>query len=159
MRFLLQRTAQRVGFSALALIVPVAALGQDSELDWLSGCWISDDGRSREVWVIDRDGDLAGFSVTIDDADVSFYEVLTIKRGNRNRWIYSAHPSNQDATAFAASDRGRQRIEFLNASHDFPQVIAYQREDDRLIAVISYLGGADAQEFVKSPCPEGDADQ
>ena len=104
------------------------------------------------VWVVDRDGSLAGFSVSIADGDVAFYEVLTIAKSGAGRWVYTAYPSNQPAASFAARRVDDNAVQFLNASHDYPQVIEYSREDNSLTAVVSYIGGADAQTFAKTAC-------
>ncbi|MEM1262171.1 MAG: DUF6265 family protein [Pseudomonadota bacterium] len=142
--------------AVLVALLPVLAGAQDNELGWLAGCWISDDGFAREIWVEERDGSMAGFSTTIRDGEIVFYEVLTIKRNSRDRWIYSAYPSNQAAVSFAARETDTSRIVFLNASHDYPQVIEYSVENDALTAVISYLGGANARRFDKRRCATGD---
>ncbi|MEM8982455.1 MAG: DUF6265 family protein [Pseudomonadota bacterium] len=150
----------RLSRAALIALLPVAAAAQESELSWLAGCWISTDGSSREIWVEERDGSLAGFSTTIRDGDIVFYEVLTIKRNSRDRWIYSAYPSNQSAVSFAAREVEPSRIVFLNASHDYPQVIEYSVDGDALTAVIAYLGGADERRFDKRRCSDAlDSDE
>ena len=68
---------------ALLLLPALSLAGEPGEhlLDWLVGCWMAPDGSAQEVWVADSDGGLSGFSVSVADNKVSFYETLTIRSG------------------------------------------------------------------------------
>lgn len=141
--------------AAFFSLIPALALGGDSnsgELDWLVGCWVTPDKSAQEVWVVDTERSLAGFSVAIDDNKVGFHEVLSIRRSEDGAWTYTAHPSGQASASFLAVEITENSVVFANPDHDYPQEIKYKREGDRLYATISLLGGADLNSFDKVAC-------
>ena len=136
-------------------MLPVLSLaGEPSEhpLDWLIGCWMTPDGSSQEVWVADSDGALSGFSVSIADNSVSFYEILGIRRSKDGSLVYTAHPSGQAATSFTVAEITKNSVLFENADHDYPQQIRYERVSNRLHATISLLDGVKPARFDKVAC-------
>jgi hypothetical protein len=140
--------------AGLALISTLAlASDHDSQqLDWLVGCWVSPDKRAQEVWVVDGDHSLAGFAVTVSDNRVTFYEVLSIRQTERGSLVFTAHPSGQSPASFAATSITDHSVVFANPDHDYPQQIEYSRQENRLSAIISLLGGADPKTFAKVAC-------
>lgn len=137
------------------LLTPCLALAADTEtgkLDWLAGCWATPDQTAQEVWAIEDDDLLLGFSVNIHDNKVGFYELMTIRRISDNYWVFTAHPAGQPPGSFDASQTGEQSVTFINADHDYPQQITYQRDGRRLLATISLLGGANPTNFNKVAC-------
>ena len=141
--------------SIALMLIPVIALGSDSDSDklsWLAGCWMTPDKSSQEVWVIDSDRSLAGFSVAISSNKVGFYEVLSISRGKDGSWVYTAYPSGQASASFTATEITENSVVFANPDHDYPQEIRYVREGNRLFATISLLGGVDPNSFDKVAC-------
>ncbi len=140
--------------STLALI-PAVALAGDSpggKFNWLAGCWETTDSRAIEVWVVDSDRSLIGFSVTINDDEVGFYEVMSIKQSVNGSWEFTAHPSGQAAATFLAVEITDNSVIFSNPEHDYPQEIRYAREGGRLLASISLLGGDKPNSFDKVAC-------
>ena len=140
--------------TALALI-PALVLGGESdrsELSWLVGCWVTPDKSAQEVWVVDSERSLAGFGVAINDNKVGFYEVLSIKQGENSSWSYTAHPSGQASTSFLVTEIAENSVAFANPDHDYPQEIRYKRENNRLYATISLLGGVNPNSFDKVAC-------
>ncbi len=134
---------------ALFTTVTASLTGQAQEtgLEWLAGCWISPDAKTQEVWVTDKLGaGLTGFSVSILDDAVRFYEVLSIKQaGPAESLVYTAYPSGQSPTSFTAEALTDSSALFVNADHDYPQEIRYEREGNELRATISLLGGREAR--------------
>jgi len=130
----------------------LANTATEHELDWLIGCWITMDGKSQEVWVLDSDNSLAGFAVSIHDNSVRFYEVLTIKRDEAGLLLYTAHPSGQATTTFVAMEIADNNVLFVNADHDYPQAIRYVRDGNQLAAKISMLDGSRENSFYKVAC-------
>jgi len=123
-----------------------------SEFGWLAGCWVTPDNRAQEVWVIDDKRSLVGFAVSIKDSKLGSYELLSIKQDEDGSWIYTAHPAGRKAASFRAEEMDKNSVVFANPDHDFPQEIRYLREDDRLSATISMLGGVDPVTFEKVVC-------
>jgi hypothetical protein len=137
------------------LLLPILASASDPDqydLDWLVGCWMTPDGRSQEVWVADGDGALSGFSVSVADGRVRFYELLSIRRSKDGSLVYTAHPSGQAATSFTATTITQNSVLFENAGHDYPQQIRYERVSNRLHATISLLDGVKPARFDKVAC-------
>jgi hypothetical protein len=140
---------------AALMSIPMLASVSDSSRSafaWLEGCWESADQSSREVWVVDDDNSLFGFSVTLDGASIVFYELLSIRANDDGSWTYHAHPSGQASTKFLASEIGKNEVTFLNADHDYPQEILYRRDGNKLFARISLLDGENPNSFDKVSC-------
>lgn len=137
------------------LLTPCLALAGDTEtsnLDWLAGCWATPDQIAQEVWAIEDDDLLLGFSVNIRDNKVGFYELMTIRRTSDNTWVFTARPAGQLPGSFDSSQVGEQSITFINPEHDYPQQITYRRKGRELLATISLLGGANPTNFNKVTC-------
>ncbi len=141
-------------FAALALIYSLRIGGQSDsgEFGWLAGCWVTPDGSAQEVWVVDSERSIAGFSVSISDNRVGFYEILNIEQSEDGTWVYTAHPSGQASAKFQAVQFGENNVVFTNPDHDFPQEIRYRRDGNRLKATVSLLGGANPNSFDKVAC-------
>ena len=137
------------------LLLPLLASGNDStrgELDWLAGCWIAADKSSQEVWVVESDNSLLGFSVALEGGAVGFYEILSIRQDDAGAWVYTAYPSGQASASFVATAVSDSAVVFLNPDHDYPQEIRYRRDGSRLVATISLRGGDKPTSFDKVAC-------
>lgn len=132
----------------LACAQPASA----DSLDWLVGCWESKDGTAKEVWVKDEDGRLSGFSVTLKNNDIVFYEVLGIATASDGTMTYTAHPSGQASASFVSKNAVDSEVTFSNPLHDYPQEISYKRDGDKLFATISALHGKNPRSFDKQAC-------
>lgn len=143
----------RQGLIAGLLLAAAPLQGESLRgLEWLAGCWQSDDGSAQEVWAQRGDGLLLGFGIALDGGRVAFYELLTITVGDDGLPVYTAQPAGQSPTAFVAADLADASARFVNAEHDYPQEIAYRLDGEMLVATISALHGERAQTFVKRRC-------
>jgi len=140
-----------LGLLGLPLLLH-AEITQPNDLDWLVGCWETADGSSKEVWIREPDGSLIGFSVTIADVSVQFYEVLRVVVDQDGALTYTAYPNGRSPTTFVRTDSTATSIVFANPEHDYPKEIAYRIEDSNLFATISALNGTDQRSFNKSRC-------
>ncbi|MDA1369775.1 MAG: DUF6265 family protein [Proteobacteria bacterium] len=140
--------------TALLLIPMLASIANSaqSSLDWLSGCWVTDDQSSQEVWVVNSDKSLLGFGVALDAGKIVFYEVLSITQNDNGLWTYTAHPSGQESASFIEVETSENRVVFAKPDHDYPQVISYRRHAGQLYAIISLLGGDNPNSFDKIAC-------
>lgn len=119
---------------------------------WLAGCWESADKKSKEVWVAETDGSLTGFGVVLHNSQVVFYELLRIVSIDGEILTYTAHPEGQASATFTVDLVDENSVVFSNPNHDYPQVISYRHDGDKLFATISMLNGEKAQSFDKQHC-------
>lgn len=136
-----------IGLGSFCLTTSASSDG----LDWMLGCWTSEDGSSREVWVRHSDKRLIGFSATIHDNQFVFHETLSIDVKDDNI-LYQAHPKGQATTTFTATGFEGTDISFLNPGHDYPQKVRYVREGNHLNATISLLDDSNPTSFPKMKC-------
>ncbi|MGQ4661020.1 DUF6265 family protein [Lysobacter sp. F6437] len=131
--------------SSPAQIDPVATL---QPLQWLAGTWQRTDlpaGRSGyERWTPD-DGGLSGVGVAMQGGDTVFEETLRIELRD-GTVVYIAEVAHNPApVVFRLARIDQDGFVFENPAHDFPKVIAYRREGDRLSVRVS--AGEKASEF------------
>jgi acetyl esterase/lipase len=115
-------------------------------LAWLSGCWESADGSTREVWSKPRGGFLFGHSSTLVDGRMRFFEQLRVELRDGG-YRYVAQPGGREPTVFEAERIVPGEVRFVNAAHDFPQRIEYRREGTALTATVARLDGSDERLF------------
>ena len=121
-------------------------------LDWLVGCWITDDRSVKENWAQSEDkAYMFGHSVTTRDGKVVFFEQLRIDVDASNR-VFNAYPRGIGPTQFKQDSIGPQTISFRNSQNDYPQRISYTRTGSELTASISLLDGTKANHWNYMPC-------
>ncbi|MEM6651233.1 MAG: DUF6265 family protein [Pseudomonadota bacterium] len=142
--------------------LPAAASEPDGPFfGWLTGCWQTPDGSSREVWSPIEGQYLFGYNVSytpisdpIGMIRVGFFEHIRIEFAvsgdTSSRFV--AYPAGQGPSHFEQVRFGDQSVTFENAEHDFPQRIRYWREDENLKAEISSLDYQAVREFLFIPC-------
>lgn len=117
------------------------------------GCWESESGLAREVWVQDPSGWLFGYALNRNEkGKIIFFEQMRIETTQTpHTLIVSA--SNGDPVSFkhVATDNINEYM-FENADHDFPQKIVYLSSDNRLDAYIDYIAGGQRVNFKKHAC-------
>ena len=130
--------------------VPNAQPAAANHLDWLTGCWQSDDESTREIWSVSDGGYLFGYSVVFEDDQAIFFEQMRIDLGETP--IFNAYPRGIGPSAFPAIEITDQSVTFANGDHDYPQKIRYQRDDNRLNARISKIDDSDPVDFAFLSC-------
>jgi hypothetical protein len=147
------RKTMKTTFAMLAfLLLGCSQAARGGDLDWLIGCWETPDKSAIEAWVKYENGDLGGFSVTVEGGQVIFHEVLRIVSFADGSATYTAHPVRQPSTTFKAKSVSGTEVTFSNPSHDFPQEVSYRRDGNRLFATISALNGKNPVSFNKRAC-------
>lgn len=127
---------------------------------WLTGCWQSPDGSSREVWSPIEGQYLFGYNVAYAPTDdpvgmtrVGFFEHMRIEFAvSVGSGRFSAYPAGEGPSHFEQIHFTETSVTFENGEHDFPQRIRYWREDDTLKAEISTLDNQAVREFLFIPC-------
>jgi hypothetical protein len=96
------------------------------------------DGHVEEAWLPAAGGTLYGVGRTISGGVTRFFEFLAIEprgSGPGLTLAYVARPRGGAATEFLLVEWERDRAVFLNATHDFPKRVIYERRGpDRLHA-------------------------
>ena len=129
---------------------PKATPENANHLDWLTGCWQSEDGDTREIWSTSEGGYLFGYSVVYHDGQAVFFEQMRIDPGETP--TFNAYPRGTGPSAFPAIEIEDQSVTFANAAHDYPQKIHYNRDGDLLRARISKIDDSQPGDFAFQPC-------
>lgn len=138
----MQRYRMRFALFALALAFAPAAHAQTlSDLAWLKGCWRTsgDDPRITEVWVAPPGPAMFGYSYTEDGGAIATWEQTRIEVIDGVPH-FIAMPNGGAPVRFRMTDTDillRDGVSFVNAEHDFPQIVSYARDGNRLTAQIS----------------------
>lgn len=147
-------SACRLSFvMAFALFLAGNAFAQGKptvdDLVFLSGCWegnLADGTTIRETYTTPRGGLILGNSQVTSGGKTLFFEFNRIAQTDGGV-AYQPSPKGKESVAFALTKLAGTAVVFENASHDFPQRIAYTREGDKLTARIEKLDGQEAQSF------------
>ena len=117
------------------------ATASDGRFDWLAGSWCGGDGdrRIEEVWLPEAGGVMLGMARTLSGDTMASFEFMRIAPVDGGTG-FIAQPGGSPPTTFLATEVGENSARFENAAHDFPNLIEYRREGDRLHAEISGPG-------------------
>ncbi|HYV05147.1 MAG TPA: DUF6265 family protein [Blastocatellia bacterium] len=128
------------------LLVVVLGIGtnaaQKSSVDqvgWISGCWVSDDGKERidEQWTKPGGQSMIGMSRTVAGGKTVFTEHIQIRERDGQLAYIVAIGMGAKPVVFRQIKHTDGEIVFENPEHDFPQRIIYRRESaDKLFARI-----------------------
>lgn len=108
-----------------------------NRVDFLAGTWKNSEKGHYEVWEIDENNTLKGYSYTLKNDEKVISEFLRIyKLGNST--VYEAKVINQNegkAILFTLNEEIKSTLSFENNNHDFPKKIQYKRIDKNKIEV------------------------
>lgn len=142
-----------VALTACQNVEPDESLSPQAQTHPFTGCWQSEDGMSREVWVADPSGWNFGYALDRkDDGSVGFFEQMRLEQnGDKSAFVVSA--GGNDTVRFERETTDDSAVyKFVNAEHDFPQIITYRPSPGRLDAEISKVDGSNAIPFLKVSC-------
>ena len=108
-------------------------------LEWISGCWASDDGKERieESWMKPAGQSMIGMSRTVAGGRTVFTEYLQIREANGQIAYIVSLGMGAKPVAFKLIKSSDNEVVFENLEHDFPQRIIYRRQSaDALFARI-----------------------
>ena len=133
-----------IGLS-LSHAAPAADAPTVASLEWLSGRWVSDNGKTwtEENWSSPRGGMLLGNSKQGQGNRTAEFELLRISPDDKGVVTYWASPAGRPPTPFALVSSEPNHAVFENPAHDYPTRIEYRRDGKNLTATISGPGGAD----------------
>ncbi len=143
----------RIGVVLLVIAGTMPGAGVPSDVDalsWMSGCWAftSGDLVVEEAWLGPRAGLMMGVSRTVRGERVVATERIEIAADSAGV-VFRAWPSGQAPAEFRAVEVSETAAVFENATHDFPQRIAYRRAADGagIDARVEMLDGSDGYDF------------
>ncbi len=132
----------------LALIAVLLAASPDPgpqravDLSWLEGHWVSCDtgspGLTAETWIAAGEVLLGTNVNTAHDGTVAGWEQLRIVHSD-SVTSYVAMPGGGPPVTFVLVDQAPEGAVFENREHDWPQVVVYERDGDRLTADVRGL--------------------
>jgi len=116
---------------SIFLFLTISGFGQTDtvrSLGWLSGHWISGTGATQieEMWSHPSGNSLIGWSRTVQNGNLGFYEFMIIRRTTAGQFAFIAKPSGQEGGEFPITELRDGYVAFENNAHDFPQKISYQ---------------------------------
>jgi hypothetical protein len=111
------------------------------KLDWLEGSWIrtnSKPGRSaEEKWQKISSTEWKGIAVSMKGTDTSFVEKLKLIIKENNIYYVADVPENKETIYFKFTSITGNSFVCENPQHDFPKLISYQKEGNKIKATIS----------------------
>ena len=110
-----------------------------ARLQWISGCWASDDGKERteEFWLKPAGQSMIGLSRTIAGGKTVFIEYAQIAEAGGEIAYTVSLGMGARPVSFKLIKSSESEAVFENPAHDFPQRIIYRREsNDSLFARI-----------------------
>lgn len=125
------------------LLLAGAAAGSSALPGFMTGCWdlVEGDHWTQECWMEPRGGLMLGASREGTGATLKSWEQLRIELADDGQAVLFASPHGRSPVPFKASKVSATEVEFTNATHDYPQRIAYRLKDGQLGAEISLIDG------------------
>ena len=124
------------------ILATVTSGGQKSgvdQLEWISGCWASDDGKERieEQWMKPAGQSMMGMSRTVAGGKTVFTEYVQIREAKGEIAYVVSLGLSARPVSFKLIKSSDSEVVFENPEHDFPQRVIYRRESaDALFARI-----------------------
>lgn len=123
------------------------------KLDWLEGTWTRTNvkpGRSaHERWQKISSSEWSGLGVTMNGSDTAFVEKLKLLIKDGNICYVADIVENKEPVYFKLTSISNAGFVCENPQHDFPKMIRYQKEGDKIKATISGNGKSVDYLFVK----------
>jgi hypothetical protein len=123
------------------------------KLSWLEGTWertnTKPGKKGFETWTKVSDTEWKGKGVNLTGADTTFIEKLKLIVKEGVPYYVADVPENQKEVLFKFTALTRNGFVCENPQHDFPKKISYQRDGDKLKAVISGDGKSIEYLFIK----------
>ena len=123
------------------------------KLSWLEGKWertnTKPGKKGFEIWTKVSATEWKGKGVSLTGADTTFVEKLKLIVKDGTPYYVADVPENQKEVLFRFTTLTENSFVCENLQHDFPKKISYQRDGDKLKAVISGDGKSIEYLFVK----------
>ncbi len=140
----------------LLLIVQYSHAQVNSDLkkiSWLEGKWertnTKPGKKGFELWTRVSATEWNGKGVSLTGTDTTFVEKLKLVVRDGTPYYVADVPENQKEVLFKFTELSDNGFVCENPQHDFPKKISYQKDGDKLKAVISGDGKSIEYVFVK----------
>ena len=114
------------------------------KLNWLEGIWTRSKTKpgmtGHERWIKISSAEWLGYGVNMKGIDTTFMEKLKIILKDEKIYYVADVPENKEPVLFLLTTITDHSFICENPRHDFPTKIAYEKEGDKLKAVISGNG-------------------
>lgn len=112
---------------------PSASQSMD-DLKKLAGSWSSTEGvLFNEHWQVENDCLMIGLGFSLSANDTVFKEVMKIYRQSDSIYFAALVEENKNYIAFKLVESGANYWKFINPTHDYPNIIYYEIENDTLL--------------------------
>ncbi len=117
---------------------------QLQQLTWLEGYWTRLDmkpGRTaHERWERTGEKSMRGWGVTLQEKDTVFVEKLQWVIKDDSLWYVADVTENKEPVWFKCTAVTPDGFTVENRAHDFPKMITYRKDGEKLLATISGNG-------------------
>jgi hypothetical protein len=128
---------------------------QLAKINWLLGEWTRTNvkpGRTAfEKWEQKSDTEFSGVGITMREKDTAFVEKLKIVVKDNELFYVADVPGNKQPIYFKITTLSDAGFVCENPAHDFPKMIAYKRQGNKMTATISGNGKAFDYLFEHNP--------
>jgi len=145
---------KRIFFLGIILIPLVSCYNPDSresfsDLKILEGKWSSKEGvLFNEQWQIANDSLMTGLGFSLKGEDTAFVEKMKIYVNGDSVYFAAKTDPKEGFVSFTLTEAGKNKWVFVNAAHDYPNIIQYEIKDDTLLnAFIANIRGNKKVEF------------
>jgi hypothetical protein len=120
-----------------------------SDLKKLEGKWSSKERiLFNEHWQVVNDSLMEGIGFSLKENDTVFLEKMKMFIKNDSVYFAAQTDPKKEFVSFTLTEAGRNKWEFVNAAHDYPNIIHYEIKDDTLLnAFIANIRGNKKVEF------------
>ena len=120
-----------------------------SDLKKLNGKWSSAEGVVfNEHWKLENDSLMTGIGFSLKGSDTAFVEKMKLFVENDSVYFAAKTAPEKDYVRFALEEAGKNWWKFVNATHDYPNLIQYEIKEDTLLYVfIANIRGNKKVEF------------
>lgn len=131
MRTAWQRSCLTLLLLSFVITTTAATAADLKDLEWLSGAWVLTKGNRtvEERWMSPSGGLMVGMGRTVSGGKTMEFEFLRIEQRGDDLF-YVAQPNGIPPTEFKLVKCSATEVVFENLKHDFPQRVAYVRNED-----------------------------
>ncbi|MCB0426178.1 MAG: hypothetical protein KDD16_02555 [Mangrovimonas sp.] len=113
---------------------------KEENFDWLLGKWQRTNDKegqlTYELWKKESNHDYLGHGFVMIENDTVWEEVMELSKNDSGWFLEVKTPGNIDNVIFNMTEKDTVSFTVENPTHDFPKVIAYKVEDEKLKATV-----------------------